>query len=108
MLEYVPCYDIKIAAEDIDSYRLTFKLSDRFKLGPGDEGGGRARHETGDDFDRSSSDRCGDAAAELRVIIDFSGDQCRQTDGGIHPDEFRLKSFFLQEAPLLSQGESTV
>src|SRR5439155_23489844 len=105
---YVPSYHIKAAAGDIVAYRLASKLADRLKRGPGDEGGGRARHETGDDFGRSSSHRCGDAAAELRVIIDFSGDQCRQTDGGIHPDEFRLKSFFLQEAPLLSHGESTV
>jgi hypothetical protein len=62
MLEYVPCYDLKIAAEDIEPYCLTPKLLDRLKLRPGDERSGRTRHVTGHDFDRSPSDRRGDPA----------------------------------------------
>src|SRR4030095_9773673 len=53
MLEYVPCYDAKIAAEDIDPDRLTSKLLDRLKLGPGNERGGGAGHVTSGDFHRS-------------------------------------------------------
>jgi hypothetical protein len=74
MLKDIPCYDLKIAAEDIEPYCLASKLSDRLKLRPGDERSGRARHVTGYDFDRGSPDRCGDPGADRRIIIDFSGD----------------------------------
>src|SRR5712692_2070743 len=108
MLEYHLSYAVNIVAEDADPDCLTSKLLDRLELRAGDERSGGARHVTGHEFDRNPPDRCGDPGAERRIIIDFSADQCRQPNRGIHPDELCLKSFLLQEAPLLSQGERDI
>src|SRR5262249_13411246 len=59
MLEYVPCYDLKIASQDIEPYCLSPKVLDRLKLRPSDECGGKAGHITGRDFGRNSTARCG-------------------------------------------------
>src|SRR5438876_10340859 len=108
MLEYVPSYNLKIAAEDVDPDCLASELWNRLKLRPGDERSGRTRHVTGNDFGRNSTDRCGDSGTDRRIIIDFSADQCRQSNGGIHSDELSLQSFFFQVAPLLSQWKRNV
>src|SRR5262249_46945669 len=74
MFEYVSCDDLEIAAEDIEPYRLASKLLNRLKLRPGDEYRCRARHVTGNNFNRNSPQRCGNPGADRRIIIDFSGD----------------------------------
>src|SRR6266481_2227552 len=66
--------DLNGAAVGVDPNRLTFKLSNRFELGPGDKRDGSARKVAGHNPNRQAANCCGDSGADGSVIVNFSAD----------------------------------